>query len=274
MNTKFKAINTYILNFLTETCSEEAVRSWSEKKNQSKFKSLVNKKGKVLDPNAPKRSKSAYLFFCTENREKVKNTLKNPSATNVTKELGKRWNKLKAKQNSKEYKKFLEMAEKDAERYRTQKEAYSSTLEETKGPKRSKSAYLYFCEEQRENVKSELGDVATTKITTRLGELWNKLKKEGDITKYQKLAEKDKKRYQSQKEKTTTTTKKTSKKVQKEKTTRKKTGYQIFCSLKRPELKAQNPEMEAKDITREISRLWKALDAEEKNAYTGQVKTK
>ena len=270
MNTKFKSINAYVQNFLTENCDEQVLNLWLAKKTQSKFKTLVNKKTKVADPSAPKRAKSAYLYFCSENREKVKSSLKNPTATNVTKELGKRWNKLKEKKKSKEYKKFVELAEADSLRYKKEKEAYVEGTETEKGPKRAKSAYLYFCDDFREKVKKELGDVAATKITTRLGELWNEHKKNGNISKYQKLSQKDKERYRSQKN----TDEKTKTKPKKAKTTRKKTGYQIFCSIKRPELKEENPDMEAKDITREISRLWKSLDTEEKNSYSGQVETK
>ena len=178
MNTKFKSINAYVQNFLTENCDEQVLNLWLAKKTQSKFKTLVNKKTKVADPSAPKRAKSAYLYFCSENREKVKSSLKNPTATNVTKELGKRWNKLKEKKKSKEYKKFVELAEADSLRYKKEKQAYVEGTETEKGPKRAKSAYLYFCDDFREKVKKELGDVAATKNHYKIGRTLERAQKE------------------------------------------------------------------------------------------------
>ena len=280
MTTKFKNVNNYVLSFLQKNCDDDIVKLWSAKTVQSKFKSLLNKKERKTDPNAPKRAKSAYLYFCAKHRETVKKSLgKKASATNVTRELGVRWNKLKKRGNTKEMKSLQALANKDRERYLKAKAAYvppEGVGKAKKGPKRAKSAYLYFCEKNRKKVIKELGSVPTTEITRKLGELWNELKKSGDVSEYAKMAAKDKKRYEQEKnkkevkkevkkrpvkKKTTTTTK-----------TRKKTGYQIFCSVKRPELKKQNPKMDVKDITKEISRLWRSLTDEEKDSYK-QVKS-
>ena len=99
--------------------------------------------------------------------------------------------------------------------------------------------------------------------------MWNELKTSGDISKYEKLAAKDRKRYEKEKGVAPTKTKKTRTKktehVQND-TGRKKTGYQIFCAQKRPELKQENPKFDAKDITKELSRLWRSLSDEEKES--------
>lgn len=51
----------------------------------------------------------------------------------------------------------------------------------------------------------------------------------------------------------------------------KKTGYQIFFSLKRNELKNNNPQMTYNEITKEISNLWNKLSAQEKNQYSSEM---
>ena len=54
------------------------------------------KKGKKKDKNAPKRGKSAYLFFCNDKRAEIKEELgEDAKATEVTSRLGELWNELK-----------------------------------------------------------------------------------------------------------------------------------------------------------------------------------
>ena len=50
-------------------------------------------------PEAPvraKRGKSSYLHFCSDNRDVVKKSMPDATNTQITSELGNRWNKLKA----------------------------------------------------------------------------------------------------------------------------------------------------------------------------------
>src|SRR6056300_1137187 len=72
---------------------------------------------KVKDPNAPKRGKSAYIFFCAENRSAVQKDLgSDAKAVDVTKELGARWNALKQStkaKDKKEVEKFEQEAKED-----------------------------------------------------------------------------------------------------------------------------------------------------------------
>jgi len=70
----------------------------------------------------------------------------------------------------------------------------------SQGPKRAKSAYLYFCEENRKKITKELGPSVQSKdVTKALGQLWNETKKNGDLSKYEKLSKKDKLRYENEK---------------------------------------------------------------------------
>jgi hypothetical protein len=79
-------------------------------------------------------------------------------------------------------------------------------IKDSDAPKRGKSAYIFFCNDYRAIVKSELGDdLKTTEITKELGARWNKLKestKASDkklLTKYEKMATDDKDRYEKEK---------------------------------------------------------------------------
>ena len=184
---------------------------------------------KVKDPNAPKRGKSSYIFFCAENRSVIQKELgSDAKAVDVTKELGVRWNALKQSTKVKDKKaveKFEQEAKDDKERYDDEMKNYvrpnTAVLEEQavkkKGkklsnrkkdpnaPKRGKSAFIFFCAEKRSSVKEELGDDAkATDVTVRLGELWRELKEDEDRAEefkvYNDLAAKDKVRFKNEME--------------------------------------------------------------------------
>jgi hypothetical protein len=103
MNTLVKNLNKLVVTFLQEN-GTDLESSWMNSQNQNSIKNLLSKieKNKNKDPNAPKRGKSAYLFFCTANREKVvKDMGKDAKATEITKELGVSWYKMKHDTKSK-----------------------------------------------------------------------------------------------------------------------------------------------------------------------------
>jgi len=67
--------------------------------NVNRTSKLIVKKREIKkDPNAPKRNRSAYMFFCTNKREEVKSA--NPEATfgTIGKLLGENWKSLDADQ--------------------------------------------------------------------------------------------------------------------------------------------------------------------------------
>ncbi len=216
--TQIQNINEFIKAFLqTHGVDEEIFDEWKNDENQKAIetlmKSLTKAPAKIKDPNAPKRGKSAYLFFCTEHREKVKADLgEDAKATEVTAELGVRWNALKAsmetgkgaaqKQAQKDFDKYTKMAEEDKERYAAEMIDYTPPSDEDlaelaeakkkgrgrspggspkpkkdpKAPKRPKSAYLFFCAEVREAVKAELDDPSAKNVMAELGVKWAELK--------------------------------------------------------------------------------------------------
>ena len=186
----------------------------------------LNKGGdKVKDPAAPKRGKSAYIFFCAAKRSDAKEKLgENASLPEISKMLGSLWSKFKVstkQADKKELAGFEAEAVNDKLRYDDEMSSYvrPSDDELNKGkkgkkgkkakkdpdaPKRGKSGYIFFCSANRPDVKEELGEKAkTTEVTSRLGELWTELKNDEsrgeELASYLKMATDDKDRYLAEK---------------------------------------------------------------------------
>ena len=228
------AIAKFVTKVLSDNGSEELVDKWNDQDNADAFSALVKKAckrssdKKLKDPNAPKRGRSAYIFFCSKNREKAKERLgEGAKATEVTSELGKMWNELKA--STKKGDKiallgFETEAAEDKSRYDEEKKDYQPPSDEelakttpakkgrktsdkdTNSPKGRKSAYIYFCSAMRAQVKEELGEEGKSLIMTELGKRWKELKEDeqrsDELAEYTKMAEDDKARYQDEKENT------------------------------------------------------------------------
>jgi len=300
MNT-LKNLNKFVIEFFSTHNLKNAEESWLSTSVQSPLKSLLNKNARVKDPAEPKRAKSAYLFFCVENRDVVRADLGEDSkATEITKELGVRWNALKANpKKAAELLRLEKLSAEDKKRYSTDMESYvpppNSEKGKTKrtGPKRANSAYLYFCNANRDKVREQLRkehgeDPKATQVTKELGLLWNKAKESGNVGEYDKLALLDKKRYfsekegsspkESKKEVKSVAKKPVSKKEVKAKVepkeeeavvvveTKKLNGYQLFCAKRRPELKKEFPDEKTIDITRRLSVEWKSLSKEQQSS--------
>ena len=230
MTANVNKFNKFVLSFLKDTSdSNNANEMWMASDVQKQVKSLCasaagNQGRKNKDPNAPKRGKSGYLFFCSDNRDAVKSSLgEQAKATDVTKELGLRWNALKESKKPAD-KKILAGYEKaaadDKTRYQDQKAEYTPPESDNsddktpnrrggkrksakKGPKRAKSGYLYFCEHRRAQLKESNPSLKSTEITSELGRLWNELKADSsraaELAKYDSMAAGDKERYASEK---------------------------------------------------------------------------
>ena len=229
-----KFVAKFVAKFLSDNGSD-LVDKWNDQDNMEAFSSLVEKSfkrssdKKLKDPNAPKRGKSAYIFFCSKNREKAKERLgEGAKATEVTSELGKMWTELKAstkKADKAALAGFEAEATEDKARYDEEKKDYKPPSEEelasmaptkkgrktsdkdSNSPKGRKSAYIYFCSAMRPQVKSELGEEGKSMIMSELGKRWKELKEDEDradeLAKYTQMAEDDKARFQEEKEQVT-----------------------------------------------------------------------
>jgi len=186
---------------------------------------LVASKGskKKSDPNAPKGKKSAYIFFCSDNRDAAKTEIgTDGKATDVTKLLATWWNELKAdKDRSDELDKYNKMAADDKSRHDKETEEYAPPSDgdeqtvvvkkksggkkksDPNAPKGKKSAYIFFCSDNRDAAKTEIGkEGKATDVTKLLATWWNELKADDDrsdeLEKYTKMAANDKIRYEQE----------------------------------------------------------------------------
>ena len=161
----------------------------------------------------PKKNKSSYMFFCSDERETIKN--ENPELSNkeILVEMGARWKILKESDPDR-LKKYEELAAEDKERFLREKGETSSTektyKEETKEtnkkvsskekktkkvaikeddedeesqkentPKKTKvNGYINFCKGTRDIVKRQKPDFSPKEVTSELGKLWKELSNE------------------------------------------------------------------------------------------------
>ena len=229
-------VTTYFMNFmenskhLIDEDAYDALKSlWMRQSNQTlltetfplitksakRSTGRTNSSGKkVKDPNKPKRGNSAYIFFCKDKREEVKDSMTDSTPRTVTKELGARWNIAKESGSIAKYEK---MAADDKVRYQGEMADYTPPTEEewaelttkTKktrkskkkkrsGPKRACSSYIFFCKEMRETIKQEDPNIESKDIMKELGVRWNTAKLADGIEKWVKMAADDKVRYQEE----------------------------------------------------------------------------
>jgi high mobility group protein B1 len=135
-------------------------------------------------------------------------------------------------------------------------------------PKKNCSSYIFFCKDMRESVKSENPDLKGTEITKEIANLWKKLE-EDDKGPFIEKAEADKQRYLdemksytpsegfSNEESEGKTKAKKTKKTRKPGPKKASSSYLFFCKEERSKVKALYPDMDSKDITRELGRVWK-----------------
>ena len=102
------------------------MRPPSQKKRQAdeeeSTKKPAKKAKKKKDPNAPKGKSSAFIFFGSATRAEIKAAHPDWSLGDVGRELGKRWKEL----TEDDKKPYHDLAAKDAERYKTEMEAYKA----------------------------------------------------------------------------------------------------------------------------------------------------
>jgi len=155
-------------------------------------KSRTGKRKKKKDPNAPKRPRSAYILYCTEKRNEVKNEHPDAKPADLMKMMGEMWNALSESKK----KDFTDKAKEDKTRYNDQMKNYTPPDVESdeddrpskrqrgkKGkkkrdpnePKRSPSAYLIYGSKIREEVKKDHPEAKSSEIMKIIGTMWQKL---------------------------------------------------------------------------------------------------
>jgi len=269
MTTKsWTKISNMLSSVLSETLDQKTtdniMSTWNAKKTEvSKLIGTTGRSKHKKDPNAPRRANTSYILFCGDQREKVKKSNPNMSATEITTKLGELWKAL----SEKDKKKYTDLAAKDKARYEQEMESYvpppEDELEEkTKrgrgkkertGPKRPLTAYMLFCQDKRPEVKDSNPNMNGTEITTKLGELWKALS-EKDKAPYVARQATDKSRYETEKASLTPDAAAPAKsrgKKEETKTAPKKEETKSTKSSKKEETKTAPKKEEAKPVAKE-----------------------
>lgn len=151
----------------------------------------------------PRGRMTAYAFFVQTCREehKKKHPDENVVFAEFSKKCAERWKTM----SDKEKKRFHEMAENDKKRYELEMRDYNPPKGEKRGkkrkhmkdpnaPKRSLSAFFWFCNDERPKVKAANPEFGVGDIAKELGKRWSDAGPEIK-SKYEAMAEKDKARY-------------------------------------------------------------------------------
>ena len=300
------AISDWVIDTLSDLPIDqiEVIRESLKSKKDDLHKilstNIKDKSSKKIekDPNAPKRGKSGYIFFCIENREKIKKSNPDMSAKDIIKELGAVWRSISPDKKEK----YNKMSENDKQRYSGEISEYvppENFIKKNKnvGPKRSLTSYIFFCKEQRAFLKEKQPSLSTKDITSELGKLWQALS-DKEKTPYIKLADEDKHRYEHEKtlvvnkedNKEKTSKKKSEKNIKEkaskkksekninEKTSKKKSektskkpfgksGYTLFCKEERSLLKEKHSKWSSQQLTNELLNLWNGLSKDDQSDY-------
>ncbi len=221
MNQFYEIVNTYFIDFLeNEDCS---VSNWKNNKQtvllkiiKEEYKNLQNKDKikKLKRPeSAPKKAKSGYMFFLQDQQTILKNENPELKQSEILKEIGVLWHSISDKVKNK----YIQLAEKDKERYIQEMENYEypkeyldqvkehkklqkeKKLEEKRlfpnKPKQAKNAFLIFSQRERENIKLESPELKAKEILIEIGSRWQKIKDTEEADEYKELAKEDKERY-------------------------------------------------------------------------------
>jgi N-methylhydantoinase A/oxoprolinase/acetone carboxylase beta subunit len=154
------------------------------------------------EPKPPVRGKtSPYGFFvkmCYEEHKK-KYPDESVQVTEISKRCSEKWKTM----SEDEKKRFYELAQKDAERYQAEVQAYGGedTLrrkrkqkKDPNAPKKALSAFFFFSNERRPHVQQDHPDWKVGTIAQELGRCWKALSDE-ERSVYERKAQEDKARY-------------------------------------------------------------------------------
>ncbi|KAG1673138.1 High mobility group protein DSP1 [Nymphon striatum] len=158
----------------------------------------------VKDANKPKGKMSAYAYFvqiCREEHKK-KNGDEKVSFAKFSKKCSERWRSM----NDKEKGRFRDMADNDKKRYDEEMKSYvppkgekgkkRKRTKDPNAPKRSLSAFFFFCNEERGAIKAAHPEHGVGDIAKELGKMWNQVD-ETTKSKFEAKAAKDKLRYEA-----------------------------------------------------------------------------
>ena len=171
-------------------------------------------------------------------------------------------------ENQKKLEKVIKGHQKKEEKKKVKKQEKKNKHKDE--PKKPKSAYICMCTSKRQEVKENNDGISNTGIMAELGKVWKSLS-DVEKAKWEKVAEEDKLRYESDLQKFY---KDHPEEVKEVKSSIKKpiSSYVIFSNMKRPEVTQKNPSLSPKEILTLLGKMWKELSEDEKNPYSDLAK--
>lgn len=160
-----------------------AVMDISEKKTSGKPSKKGAKKQPAKykkAPGAPRRFKSAFIFFSTQKHKEIRSQLgekgSKEKTTNVAKMVSEAWKGLPA--DEREY--WDDMARRDKERYEVEKSLYDGpwkvpaqkASKDPNAPKRPMSAFLSYSNSKRSSVKRQNQGLTNAEVSRVLAAMW------------------------------------------------------------------------------------------------------
>lgn len=141
-------------------------------------------------------------------------------------------------------------------------------------PKGKMSAYAYFVKTCREehNKKNPGVTVNFSEFSKKCSERWKTMSPK-EKTKFDDMAKQDKARYDQEMMTYNPSNKKTSRKQKKDPNAprRPPSGFFLFCSEKRPSIKAQYPNLGIGDVAKRLGEMWNNLSDSEKEPFQSKA---
>jgi len=183
---------------------KKAVKKKITKAQLKKQEAEKKRARKWKDPTKPKRALSAYNLMARDLRDEIKSTLHpDAKATEIMKAIATYWSNMNEAEKEPYRERAAEakvdqqaaMAKWKATAVKRRAPRGSKKYRDPTKPKRPKSAYLFFTEAHREQVKEDLGSEAkATEIMAELGALWRKTPQR-QRSQYEKMAVEAKEEY-------------------------------------------------------------------------------
>jgi hypothetical protein len=145
---KWKGMDSEDKKRYNDMAAKDKVRHEEEMSNYTPEKGEKRKR----DPNAPKRSLSAFFFFNKEERDKIKESSPKLSLGEMAKELGRRWQKCMNKD------KFEALAKSDKVRYEEEMTVYNSGVKKAKPSNKTTPAPVTDEDDEDEDDEDEEDD--------------------------------------------------------------------------------------------------------------------
>jgi len=156
-----------------------------EKEEWKNLKDKLKAKGKrVKDPKAPKRAKSAFLWYYTKNFSEISQNQGGGAAPEILKSAAETFKDLSAEAKAP----YLLLQQEDKNRYTTERKRYVS---HNKSPKRILTPYIRFFTEINSKLRKENPTLKITEISKLIGKKWKEMSVD-EKKKFQDAYEKEK----------------------------------------------------------------------------------